>query len=371
MDNTKPNILLLAVIAILVVILLALVVLLFIPPDHQPVSESPELSIETDEMPVLVNEEQGDEKDEKEWPLLFATMTHMEGNWPLAETNEIFFTGQAKLLRKAMQYAEEYDAILTFESEIPFAKGMVNFNDNVFQEALDRGMGIGTHCDIYPKEALSIPEIIEEFAERKAVIDALVDPSENLHCSGGGGMSDWYAGAVGAGFKFLGGTVGYHYLAMPEQLRPEGWDDRSILFDYFHDPAPVEEELRYYPFRVDGADFFEDSEGELVISAGAMGQLAAMGEKAGQDGWDASCGQDCPLDQLDVDTLVNEIIAFDANRDRSRPAKLLVYIPTKLYKEENIELFFEAMQELQDQGVITWASQKQVYETFLEWEKSQ
>ena len=42
---------------------------------------------------------------------------------------------------------------------------------------------------------------------------------------------------------------------------------------------------------------------------------------------------------------------------------------TSKYEDPGIELFFERMQTLQDEGLIQWASQKQVYDAFVEWEE--
>ncbi|PJA46152.1 hypothetical protein CO174_00735 [Candidatus Uhrbacteria bacterium CG_4_9_14_3_um_filter_50_9] len=363
MNVSSQNRFLVVIIGVLFVVLIGLLVFRFvsvgteIDPDSLSLTEEPSLETPSES-----------EAAETEWPLMFTTMTHMEGSWDMAATDEGFFSRQAGLLRTAMDYAEMYDAVLTFETEIPFAEGMVNFNDNVFQEALDRGMGIGTHCDIGPQRRLSTEGIIQEFLERKQAVDVLVDANENLGCAGGGGRSDWYEGAVGAGFVYISGMVGFHYLAMPASLRPEGWSDQVILEEYYHHPAPVEDALRYYPFRVSDASFNEDTTGRLVVSAGDIGEVSSIGDLNGENGWNAACGQDCEVKQDDVDAIVEAIRNFDAIRDRSRPAKMQVYIPSQKYSDEGIELFFEALQELQEDGVIQWASQKEVYETFLAWE---
>jgi hypothetical protein len=71
-----------------------------------------------------------------------------------------------------------------------------------------------------------------------------------------------------------------------------------------------------------------------------------------------------------VDILVAKILDINQNRDRSRIAKLTVYIPAALFVEENgdgLRYFFSQMQTLAQQGVITWATQKQVYEAYVAW----
>jgi len=363
-----------------VTLLAAAVVVLAVMLIAQEAPEEPrEVSInDSVDRPEHVEDEYPEEKEEEkeqvevqeEAPVFFSTMTHLEGDWDFVEELEAAFDRQADYLRVAMDYAEQYDAILTFESEMPFARAMVKWDDNVFQEALDRGMGIGTHCDTRPTEPRSVEAFAADIAERKALVDALVDSSENLGCAGAGGLNDWYGGMVGAGFKYIDGLVGFHYMAMPMNERPEGWNNRAITSEYFHDTAPVEDELRYYPFRVSSASFNEDPSGELVVSAGDIGEISSIGDQvlAGETGWGAECSPNCAIDMADVDAIEDAIRNFVETRDTSRVAKLQVYISTQKFTDPGIELFFERMQALQDEGVIQWASQKEVYEAFVEWE---
>ncbi len=303
-------------------------------------------------------------------PVFFSTMTHMEGGWDFVEESEAAFVRQAVYLRTGMDYAERYDAILTFESEMPFSRAMVKWGDNVFQEALDRGMGVGTHCDTKPTRLKTNDEFVQDILERKNLIDDLVDSSENLGCAGAGGVSDWYEGMVGAGFKYIDGLVGFHYMALALEERPQGWNNQAISQEYYHNTAPVEDSIRYYPFRIGRVGFAEDPKGELVVSAGDIGQLSSIGDLAasGSDAWEAECHPNCAIDMLDVDEIDRRIRAFVETRDTSRVAKLQVYIPTEKFSDPGIELFFERLQILQDEGVIQWASQKQVYDAFIEWE---
>lgn len=327
----------------------------------------------TDDILPLVEEEDSyieDEMETRQAPLFFSTMTHLEGNWNLATVAEDFFDRQAVYLRTAYAYAQEYDAKITIESEIPMALGMEKWGDNLLQEAVDLGLGVGTHCDTTPTAKFTDAELTAEIAERKAAVDALVDPSENLGCAGAGGFGDWYEGMVGAGFKYIDGLVGFHYLAMNPSDLPDGWDVRSILNEHFHDHAPQEDDLRYYPFRISEVGFTPDAEGDLVVSAGDVGQITAIEESLGTGTWDGGCDGDCPFTEADVDALVEFIREFNETRDVTRVAKLQVYIPTQVYEDPMIDYFFQEMQKLQDQGVMEWATQKEVYEAFVAWEEA-
>ncbi|MBI4598961.1 hypothetical protein HY734_02055 [Candidatus Uhrbacteria bacterium] len=303
-----------------------------------------------------------EEEESEPAPVYFATMTHLEGGWTQALEARPFFDRQASLLRMAYDLAEDYDAVITIESEIPMAEAMIKWDDNLLQEALDRGQGVGTHCDIDPKTEFTTEEMIQEFALRKAAVDALVDPSENLGCAGGGGPSDWYVGAIGAGFKYLDGIVGFHYLALPISERPDGWIDRTITQEYYHYAVPVEEEKRFYPFVISEVGFVEDPDGELVVSAGDIGAIQSIAELDGEEGWEGDCDGPCEFTREDVDVLVDRIRSVVESRDTSRLMKLQVYIATQYYDDPDMEYFFQEMQTLQEEGVMEWASQKQVYE---------
>lgn len=362
MESTHINRLLLGIV---IVLSLAVVALLLVLMGVNPLTVSPENPDDSNELSVEV--EIMEEKVQQEAPLFFSTMTHLEGDWDFVEELEAGFDRQAGYLRVAMDYAETYDAILTFESEMPFARAMVKWDDNIFQEALDRGMGIGTHCDTTPRASYTDEELMDQLSERKALIDAVVDSSENLGCAGAGGKPDWYAGMVGAGFKYINGIVGFHYLAMPLSARPAGWTDQAIYAEYFHDAAPEAPE-RYYPFRINRVGFEPSDTGDLVVSAGDIGEISSIGDKVG-DSWDAPCSPNCEIDEQDVAKIVETILEFNKTRDRSRVAKMQVYIATQKFSDPGIELFFQEMQRLQNEGVIEWASQKEVYETFVAWEQ--
>jgi hypothetical protein len=369
MDIKKEKILLgvITLLLVLVAVLATLVVL-----RYRPIAVIEPIGIEDvkDEKPSRDKVNSRDKVSDDVAPVFFSTMTHLEGGWDFVEKKESMFDDQANKLRIAMDYAEQYDAILTFESEMPFSRAMVQWGDNVFQEALDRGMGIGTHCDITPRSDFSDEEIIDEISQRKELVDAVVDSSENLGCAGAGGMSDWYEGMVGAGFKYIDGVVGFHYLALPLSERPDGWDDKSIFDEYYHNASPADPDKKYYPFRIGRVGFTEDPTGDLVVSAGDIGEISSIGDLAlsGSGDWQAECGTSCAIDMADVDAIDAAIRSFVETRDTSRVAKLQVYIATTKYEDPGIELFFERMQVLQDEGVIQWASQKQVYDAFVQWE---
>lgn len=350
------------VLSVMILLLVVAVALKIVPSQTIIVSDQ----IDGEETSIM--DEITGEAESEMAPLYFSTMTHLEGGWTQATESQFFFDRQAKYLRQAYEYAEQYGAVLTIESEIPMAEAMIKWGDNLLQEALDRGQGVGTHCDISPSSKMSDLELIQEFTLRKSAVDALVDPSENLGCAGGGGLGDWYVGAVGAGFSYLDGIVGFHYLAIPVSQRPSGWDNRKILSEYYHYGAPVEDEKQYYPFFISQVGFEEDPDGDLLVSAGDIGAIQSIAELDGKEGWEGECDGECLFNREDVDVLVERIRTFAQNRDTSRVGKIQVYIATHYFDDSDMEYFFEAMETLQNEGVMEWASQKEVYESVRNWQ---
>jgi hypothetical protein len=85
-------------------------------------------------------------------PFYVTTMTHMEGNSTdhVGNDPKAVFDRHAALLRHGASVAAQYGAILTIESEIPFSVGQLIHGDNVLDDMLAYGHGVGTHCDIRP-----------------------------------------------------------------------------------------------------------------------------------------------------------------------------------------------------------------------------
>jgi len=306
-------------------------------------------------------------------PLYLTTMTHMEGSFTDDRDQDIFLR-HVEELRYGMDLADEYGAILTFESEKPFARANALWNLNIMAEVRDRGFGVGTHCDIgFNEPPMAVDKFAAMFAENKSLVDALIGAENNLGCSGGGSVNDWALAASQAGFKYLDGIVSMHYLSMPMENRPSPeFTDEFIRDGHFHLNAPVDMNQRIYTFGVANAqDFIADPNPVIVVSSGELGLFAALAERGREYGGGTILHDDeYTFDNADVDMLVSIIRETDRTRDPSRIAKLCVYIPANAYVSENeavLRYFFEQMQILQQQGIITWATQKQVYESYLEW----
>jgi hypothetical protein len=295
------------------------------------------------------------------FPLYFSTMTHLEGNTPYNENEKAFSTTIVKL-EEAMVLASKYDALMTIESEKPFAKACVAFNRNFLAEVLDSGHGVGTHCDIgVPERGQStLEEFTTQGAENKSLVDALVDSENNLGCSGGGGYVDWVTGLIGAGFSYTNASVGMAYLAMDDSALPDGMTKQYIKSKESHTPAPFELMDRVYVRMLkDAADFTHDAEGGLVLLGGGLGRPDAQFNN------DA----DKVFTKDDVDALVLTIQGVDADRDPHRLARLNVHLSMEHLSPENaevLEYFYASLQKLQQEGVIQWATEAGTYHAYMD-----
>lgn len=303
-----------------------------------------------------------------EAPAFIATMTHLEGGWSYeGPQGEEKFAIDVSKIQRGMGIFSELGAVMTVESEIPFAEKAIATNSSIFTELLDAGFGVGTHCDITPTLDLSAEEMAVEFSARKAPMDTLIGAGNNLGCSGGGTRSDWVTAAHLAGFKYINGIVGFHYLPMGEEARPEGWTDDAIFKGgHYHDPSPVDLTHRMHPFMMaDASDFEPDEDGVILANAGELGSLVNFSENELGE----KCTKSCPLTTEDVDIAIDKIEQALSVRDAKRVFKVDVYMPLGLFVEKNRAVLSDFIGRVNSQfvetGRLTWGSQKDVYEAYV------
>jgi hypothetical protein len=298
-------------------------------------------------------------------PLYLTTMTHMESN-STDDRDQAVFLRHVELMRFGISLAREYGAKLTIESELPFALACDKWEVNILKEIVDQGMGVGTHSDLGFKDNFSIDQFARELVKRKEAVDRLVGAQNNRGTSGAGSAVDWVLAATQAGFNYMDGIVGMHYLSMPMENRPgPEWTDDYIRNTTFHDGAPVDLYERISPILMkDAKDFRNDPDGTILVISGEIGRLDSMAEGDGKN-----CPKgNCPLTNADVDTLVQMIIEINQNRDPNRIAKLTLYFPLDNFvatNEQVLSYFFSKMQELQNNGLIVWATQGEVYDAYM------
>ena len=305
-------------------------------------------------------------------PIYLTSMTHMEGDSNDFESREAFFDNVI-LLARAMDLADEWDAILSIESEVPFARANARWGVNFMRMIRNRGHGVGTHCDVgYGDGRMSQEEYEAELTFNKTLVDDLVGEGNNTGCSGAGGDLDWVEGLANAGFEYVNGVVGMHYLPMEDSERPDGYTNGAIYTGGLHHAqVPVDLLDRTYLRTLADVDDLEHDEtgGILVLSSGGLGKLQGIAEgNYVSIAADYEPGVDAELALDDVDALVDLIRWIDTHRDRSRFSKISIMSHATDWSVSNrlvMTYFLQEMQALQDEGVIEWASEKQVVDAYL------
>ncbi len=312
-----------------------------------------------------------DDVDEPENQLYLTIMTHMEHEFTDDE-NEMGFLLHVEQLRFAMELADTVGAILSIESEKPFAIANSIWGINILQEIFESGHGVQTHCDLgsrYADIEISAEDYSKSFERNKSIIDDLIGEENNLGCSGGGSINDWATAASLAGFKYLNGIVGAHLLAIPYENRPdEKWTDEYIKGDGWHVSLPEDIYEAIYPIPLaDSNDLIADDDPVIIMMPGSIDRLDYAAEDE-----DDKCrkSSSCEFTAQDVDVIVASIIDVAEHYDPERGvAKMTVYIPSNLYVKDNVVLlnyFFSEIGKLEDMGLFNFGTHKEIYEAYIE-----
>ena len=301
-------------------------------------------------------------------PVLITFFTHMEGSF--AYPTEAAFANHAAALRRGMDVAEAHGVKLTIESEKPFANACATYDDNVMLEAVERGHGVGTHCDFGKSDPpMPVVQYALKFIANREPVDALVGTANNRHCSGGMGKNDWVTAAALAGFLFRSEGVALGYLPMPLSTRPAGWTDAYIQNVVFHEEVPVDLAERVHPFPMAEAteDWLADAGAEHIFLGGGLGRLDGMAEDAAG----LPVGPNPPFTTGDVDEALARIAAAMAARDPGRVARVNIHLAITTFDAVDAALlgdFFEAVRTTWvEGGPATFATQGEAYDTYLAW----
>ncbi len=306
---------------------------------------------------------QSQQTSSKPAPFYITTMTHMEGSWVDDKVEKVFLK-HVGMVRYAMDLFDEYNAKLTFESGMPFAKANENWGVNIMKEVLERGHGVGTHADFgIGNENITLEELTADFVEGKSLVDKLVGSENNRGVSAGSSYADWVIAASNAGFEFIDAITALGYLSMDMDKRPEGWTDQYIRRVLYHDPIPVNLADRIYPIPLkDATDFLPDENPVLVNMNGDLGELASLAEDR------KNCNPDCVFDEEDIKAYMKMLDEALAIRDPNRVARVNIHIPLILLDPANETLLRELLSEIQkyvDEGKVQWATQVESYEGFV------
>ena len=301
-------------------------------------------------------------------PFVLTTFTHMESNYQYP--NITVFNNHATKLRFAMTLFEEFGARMTIETEKPFAIACSTYSTNVLMEAITRGHGVGTHCDFGMNSAPVSPAVYSKlFVANKDLVDALVGATNNRHCSGGMGESDWILGAQLAGFEFRCEAVAAGFLSMPMSIRPKGWTNEYIRSTSFHANCPLLLADRVHPIHMANAlDWSDDAGAPFVLLSGGLGRIDAFAEEA----TGATIGPNPTFNQIDANLFFAELDAAIAARDPARFAKVVVHFPTASLDAADEAILRQILARIYTDyvvpGTVIWATQGDAYDAFTLWE---
>ena len=218
---------------------------------------------------------------ENEPPIYICVMVHMEGG---SYSDFAYYERHVNWMRDAMDLFDDpayQGAKLTIESEREFAiaddaaAGGLEF----LAEVVSRGHGVGTHCDFAHLAGTDYSDYVNNLLANKTLVDFRVGSSENKGVSGAAADIDWAGAAADAGFCYVNGVVGKHYLSMDAAYLPTGWTHAELndpTNPKGHKTAPVDLKHRIHPFVINNADdFYPDSPGRILVFGGGLGLVAA------------------------------------------------------------------------------------------------
>jgi len=327
-------------------------------------------------------------------PIYICVMTHME-NAKYDEDHDKYKMDTA-WLRAAMRLFDEYDAKLTVECEREFAiaddPGHTTPGDNFLANTvIAKGHGVGTHCDLMQvPETPDYEDYVENFRENKLLVDARVGSEHNKGCSGGAAAIDWVRAAHEAGFCFMNGIVGKHYLSMDMAARPNGnWTDEKLEDKcelYGKKTSPVDFGHRIHPFPVVNADdFIPDYPGVLVVFGGGLGVLHKEAELLPSGGPPVGCDDDtrdpcfpdCEFNTEDIDVALQKINrAIALHHGSTEFAKVEFHIPPTLFQtnsddvliyDDHLRDFLQRVKVLVDDNKIIWGTQLEAFNAYRSW----
>ncbi|MBI2124476.1 hypothetical protein HYT92_01665, partial [Candidatus Pacearchaeota archaeon] len=134
-------------------------------------------------------------------PLNFAVYLHLEAESKFS--NQKAYNQTNAQLKEIIDLFGRYDAKITIESSTPYAEAAGKWGNDMLNYALDKGMGVGTHCDFSTTNTPNPTVTSKDFENLKEKVDAIVGASNNIGCSGGFGAENWVQAAHDGGFSYL------------------------------------------------------------------------------------------------------------------------------------------------------------------------
>jgi len=323
---------------------------------------------------------------ENEPPIYICVMVHMEG---VSYSAPAFYARHVDWLRDAMVLFDDaayQGAKLTIESrrEFAIADDAASGGLEFLQEVVTNGHGVGTHCDFAYLGGTDYVDYVNNLIANKTLVDARVGPDENKGVSGIGADIDWAGAAADAGFCYVNGVVGKHYLPMDAAYLPTGWTHAELndpTNPKGHKTAPVDLRHRIHPFPIENADdFYPDSPGRIVVFGGGLGPLYKAADYDPRTGV-VGCGgvpptatDPCELDMDDIDTAEWKIRqAIAAHAGSPAFAKIEFHLPPSTFTQTisgtfdydaELRAFLEMVAGYVVSGDLVWATELEAFEAY-------
>lgn len=295
--------------------------------------------------------------------LFLGLMVHLEGWMDEMDHEEKFQKHMGEALELA-EIFEKYNARVTFEASPETIEANAVW-ENLLLELQERGHGIGVHADrgYYQNPNYNLAIFTAEIRKMKQDAEALGLIIE--HVSGICSDLDWAKAAIDAGYVFTTGGVGYCALSMPEELRPEIYQDCPNPAQC-HGNMPLEMADRIHPWRIDSAagDWTgHDPAGRLVNLASDSG-IKNLYEETQDSG---STHGDMEYTQEDIDVLVSKVeeALLVAKPDQVNQIYFSLSIGAVDVDERFYESMFKALQPFVDAGQLEYKSLNEVYHLYL------
>lgn len=310
-----------------------------------------------------IGESQAGFRPGAEAKLYLGLMVHLEG-WSDEMDQEDKFIKHMDAALELAEIFEEYGARVTFEASPETIAASAAW-DNLLLELQESGHGIGVHAD---KGYSQNPNFnqglfttqIREMREDAEGLGLVIE-----HVSGICSSLDWGKAAIDAGYSFTTGGVGYCAMSMPEELRPEIYQDCPSPAQC-HGNMPLEMADRIHPWRINtaSADWtIPDPAGALVILSSDSGIKNLFEESLDSQ---ATHG-DMEYTSEDIDVLVGKV---EEALTLVEPGKVnQIYFSLSIGAADIDRTFYESMfralQPFVDSGDLEYKTLNEVYHLYL------
>jgi pimeloyl-ACP methyl ester carboxylesterase len=295
--------------------------------------------------------------------LYFGMMVHLEG-WVNEADNEAQFNKHMNAARELADVFEAYGAKVTYEASLETITASGKW-ENVLLEFQNRGHGVGVHADLgysnNPNFNLHLFTVrMDEMREAAEALGLTIQ-----HVSGICSHLDWAKAAIDAGYQFTSGGVGYCAMSMPEEMRPEVYQDCPSPAQC-HGNMPLDMKDRIHPWRISTAlgDWTVDDPAGKLVNLASDGGIKNLYEASLDP--NATHG-DMEYSDEDITILVEKVEEALA---LSNPSNLnIIYFALSIGAADVDTAFyskmFESLKPYVDSGRLEYKTLNEMYQAYI------